>query len=147
MVIRKASLASCLAWRVSLIHSLPESSSLMYHFQSCTSQIQPWDFFEVSQSTLPTHTHSWFLFILACQWRVLGWARSLRLFPGPAMMVCLLLSVHTCADDRCASSTPSGDNNSLDVNFLYLLGSASVLASAKVTIVVITSVIIHSIDR
>lgn len=49
MVARKASLASSLTWKVALIHSSSESSSVMYHFQSCTSQIQPCNFFEVSQ--------------------------------------------------------------------------------------------------
>lgn len=131
MVIRKASLASSLAWRVSLIHSLSESSSLMYHFQSCTCQIQPWDFFEVSQSTLPRHTHTHSLGS-SLYWLVSGgsWAGPEAfhglpqkppsfLWPSHDDLSAPLRGAHTCAEDRCASSIPPGDSNSLAVNFLY----------------------------
>ena len=98
MVTRKASLAPSLTWRVALIHSPSQSNSLMYHFQSRTSHIQPSSSFKVSQHLPPPActalSLSWFLFMFqACPWRGLGWAshrtsRSLHPFTGPEMEVC-----------------------------------------------------------
>jgi hypothetical protein len=58
MVTRKASLALSLTQRVALIHSPSESGSLMYHFQSSTSQIA----LELPAPACPS-PHSWLLFV------------------------------------------------------------------------------------